>query len=255
MIDSVSHDTSEVLAVTKLDGASSQSPWPDKGDAIGIESYENTKVDHGDDDTADVTGERQDSAKVVATEVGVVKADNQDVLHETINDELLAEVDGALDRRPAQHPQLSIDDPSGHADTASRGQYGTSANCSSLYVRSQNTKGDKKSWTLEATRNLPVSEKGAQHVEDHNDYLHGFQVALELRAKKLGWPEHEQLAAVNTAKMGEEARKKVIDGKHYLNIGYDLVDQLLRDLETTKSRARASSGPLGANQYGNQAAE
>ncbi|TVY75144.1 hypothetical protein Focb16_v005563 [Fusarium oxysporum f. sp. cubense] len=38
--------------------------------------------------------------------------------------------------------------------------------------------------------------------------------------------------------MGEEARKKVIDGKYYLNIGYDLVDQLLRDLETVKSRAK-----------------
>ncbi|KAK7575152.1 hypothetical protein V3481_017117 [Fusarium oxysporum f. sp. vasinfectum] len=38
--------------------------------------------------------------------------------------------------------------------------------------------------------------------------------------------------------MGEEARKKVIDGKYYQNIGYDLVDQLLRDLETVKSRAK-----------------
>ena len=30
----------------------------------------------------------------------------------------------------------------------------------------------------------------------------------------------------------------MIDGKYFLDIGYDLVDQLLRDLETAKTKAK-----------------
>ncbi|EMT73750.1 hypothetical protein FOC4_g10000809 [Fusarium odoratissimum] len=245
MTDSVSQDTSEVLAVTELDGASSQSPRPDKGDAVGIESHENTKVDDSDDNIATITGERQDSANAVATEVEVVKIDNQDALHDPekiirqhercsiTNDQLVAEVKGIYDALATVEKEcIEADDgqmPWTDAETVRL-----------WYVKAQKdaTKGDKKPWTLESAKDLPVSEKTAPHVGDPEDYLHGFQVALELRAKKLGWPEYNKLAAVNVAEIGEEAHKKVIAGKHYLDIGYDLVDQLLRDLETAKSRTK-----------------
>ncbi|EXL65746.1 hypothetical protein FOPG_18047 [Fusarium oxysporum f. sp. conglutinans race 2 54008] len=272
MTDSVSQDTSEVLAVTELDGASSQSPRPDKGDAVGIESHENTKVDDSDDNIATVTGERQDSANAVATEVEVVKTDNQDALHDPekmirqhetcpiTNDQLVAEVKGIYDALatvekecieaddgqmpwtdgPLHIPDYLLTIPEAKLILLQKGNMNPAETVRLWYVKAQKdaTKGDKKPWTLESAKDLPVSEKTAPHVGDPEDYLHGFQVALELRAKKLGWPEYNKLAAVNVAEIGEEAHKKVIAGKHYLDIGYDLVDQLLRDLETAKSRTK-----------------
>ncbi|KAK2469476.1 hypothetical protein H9L39_18935 [Fusarium oxysporum f. sp. albedinis] len=272
MTDSVSQDTSEVLAVTELDGASSQSPRPDKGDAVGIESHENTKVDDSDDNKATVTGERRDSANAVATEVEVVKTDNQDALHDPekmirqhetcpiTNDQLVAEVKGIYDALatvekecieaddgqmpwtdgPLHIPDYLLTIPEAKLILLQKGNMNPAETVRLWYVKAQKdaTKGDKKPWTLESAKDLPVSEKTAPHVGDPEDYLHGFQVALELRAKKLGWPEYNKLAAVNVAEIGEEAHKKVIAGKHYLDIGYDLVDQLLRDLETAKSRTK-----------------
>lgn len=82
-----------------------------------------------------------------------------------------------------------------------------------------------------------VSAKSATRLGSPDDYLHGFQVALELRAKELEWPECEELAARTMAEIGEDGRKKVIDGKYFLDIGYELVDQLLRDLEIAKETA------------------
>ncbi|KAG7408660.1 hypothetical protein Forpe1208_v012333 [Fusarium oxysporum f. sp. rapae] len=272
MTDSVSQDTSEVLAVTELDGASSQSPRPDKGDAVGIESHENATVDDSDDNIATVTGERQDSANAVATEVEVVKTDNQDALHDPekmirqhetrpiTNDQLVAEVKGIYDALatvekecievddgqmpwtdgPLHIPDYLLTIPEAKLILLQKGNMNPAETVRLWYVKAQKgaTKGDKKPWTLESAKDLPVSEKTAPHVGDPEDYLHGFQVALELRAKKLGWPEYNKLAAVNVAEIGEEAHKKVIAGKHYLDIGYDLVDQLLRDLETAKSRTK-----------------
>ncbi|KAH8744739.1 hypothetical protein F5883DRAFT_588851, partial [Diaporthe sp. PMI_573] len=56
-------------------------------------------------------------------------------------------------------------------------------------------------------------------VPSPEDCLHGFTVALEVRAKAEEWPEHEELAALTTAEIGEEGRKKVMGGKHVLAIG------------------------------------
>lgn len=58
----------------------------------------------------------------------------------------------------------------------------------------------------------------------------------EGRGKELGWPEYEELAALTTAEVGEEGRQKVIDGQYFLDIGYELVDQLLRDFESAKEK-------------------
>jgi len=76
-------------------------------------------------------------------------------------------------------------------------------------------------------------------VPSPEDYLHGFTIALELRAKAEEWPEHEELAALATAEIGEEGRKKVIDGKYILDIGKQLVDKLLRDVVTAEENAKA----------------
>ena len=81
-----------------------------------------------------------------------------------------------------------------------------------------------------------VSEKAAQ-VPSLEECLHGFLVALELRAKTDEWPEHEELAALTTAEMGEEGRKKVIDGEYLLAVGREVVDQLVRDLEVATAKA------------------
>ncbi|KLP18061.1 Uncharacterized protein LW94_12048 [Fusarium fujikuroi] len=272
MTDSVSQDTSEVLAVTELDDASSQSPRPDTGDAVGFESHENTKADHSDDNIAAATSKRQDSANALAIEVEVVEPDSQNALHDPenivrqyemrpiTNDQHVAELYGtyaALVRvenkcievdheqilwtgGPPNIPSYLLMLPGYILELLQKGNMKPAQTVCLWYVKDQQgaTNGDKKPWTLKATKDLPMSEKAALPVGDPNDYLHGFQVALELRAKKLGWPEYEQIAAVNAAKMGEEARKKVIDDKHYLNIGDDLVEQLLRDFESAKSRAK-----------------
>jgi len=76
-------------------------------------------------------------------------------------------------------------------------------------------------------------------VPSPEDYLHGFTVALEVRAKAEEWPEHKELAALTTAEIGKEGRKKVMGGKHVLAIGKKLVDKLLRDVETAKVNAKA----------------
>ncbi|ENH75333.1 hypothetical protein FOC1_g10000814 [Fusarium oxysporum f. sp. cubense race 1] len=156
MTDSVSHDTSEVLAVTELDGASSQSPRPDKGDAVDIESHENTKVNDSDDDTATIK-----------------QPETRPITH----DQLVAEVKG-------------------------------------IYA------------------GLGMVEKKCIEVDDGQ--MPWTDGPPDIPSYLLTIPE----AMLILLKMGEEARKKVIDGKYYLNIGYDLVDQLLRDLETVKSRAK-----------------
>jgi hypothetical protein len=61
-------------------------------------------------------------------------------------------------------------------------------------------------------------------------------VALELRAQEYGWPESKELA-LNAAEIGEEGRKKAMDGQYFLDIGYELVDRLLRDFETAQTKA------------------
>lgn len=138
-----------------------------------------------------------------------------------------------------------------------------------IKVQKDATEGDNKPSTLGSTKDLPatpgdlsttpdnlpttlqdcpttseedsahphVSEKTAPRVGSPEDYLRGFRVALQLRAKEHGWPEHKELAALNAAEIGEEGRKKVMDGQYFLDIGYELVDQFLRDLETAKAKA------------------
>jgi hypothetical protein len=107
--------------------------------------------------------------------------------------------------------------------------------------------GYKKPSTPEATEDLPtnpeeasarphVSEKAAQ-VPSFEECLHGFLVALKSRAKIDEWPKHEELAALTTAEMGEEGRKKVIDGEYLLTIRREVVDQLVRDLEVVEAKA------------------
>ena len=66
--------------------------------------------------------------------------------------------------------------------------------------------------------------------------LSAFQVALELRAKELEWPECLELAKLTIEEIGEEGRKMVIDRDGLLDIGYDLVDRLLRDMETAAEK-------------------
>ncbi|KAH0829997.1 hypothetical protein AYO21_11516 [Fonsecaea monophora] len=99
---------------------------------------------------------------------------------------------------------------------------------------------DSAAATSEETLSHPhVSEKITPQVGTPEDYLHGFQVALESRAKELGWPEYEEIAAATTAEIGDEGRQKVIDGKYFLALGYELVDQILRDLESAKEKEAA----------------
>ena len=86
-----------------------------------------------------------------------------------------------------------------------------------------------RAWYSTVHKDAIVGEK-----ESSDDYLDGFQVALELRIKELGWPEYEEIAARTTEKIGEEGRQKVIDEKHFLTIGYNLADQLLRELKSVK---------------------
>ncbi|KAK7575153.1 hypothetical protein V3481_017118 [Fusarium oxysporum f. sp. vasinfectum] len=172
-----------------LDGASSQSPRPDKGDAVGIESHENTKVDHSDDDIAAVTGERQDPANAVDTEVEVVKADNRDALHDPekitrqhetrpiTNDQLVAEVNGiyaalaTVEKKcikvdhsqmpwtdgPPNIPSCLLTIPEAMLKLLQEGNMKPAQTVRLWYVRAQKgaTKGDKKPWTLEATKDLP----------------------------------------------------------------------------------------------------
>ncbi|KAH7025232.1 uncharacterized protein B0I36DRAFT_417372 [Microdochium trichocladiopsis] len=273
--DSVAHDTPEVPVVTELGGASSQSPRPVKNDAAGIKSHENTKVDDTEADTATVTGKEQDSAKVVATEVQTVKADKQNpqLDPETMikqletrpisQDQLVAEVKGIyagllmVESKCIEVDNGQMPPEDGPLDVT---KY--------LYIKAQKdaTKEDKKPSTPESTKNLPATsqdlsatpgdssttpEEDSAHLPAHSDvsgktaplvgspedYLRAFRVALELYAKADGWPEYEQLAAVNAAEIDEDDRKKVIDGKYYLDIGNHLVNQLLRDLETAKTKA------------------
>ena len=116
-----------------------------------------------------------------------------------------------------------------------------------LRVQEDVPEGYKKPSTPEATEDSPtnpeeasarphVSEKATQ-VPSFEECLHGFLVALESRAKTDEWPEHEELAALTTAEMGEEGRKKVIDGEYLLAIGREVVDKLVRDLEVVEAKA------------------
>ncbi|KAF5973452.1 Telomerase-binding EST1A [Fusarium coicis] len=100
----------------------------------------------------------------------------------------------------------------------------------------------------EASSHPHASEKITPQVGSPEDYRHGFQVALESRAKELGWPEHEEIAAATTAEIGEEGRQKVMDGKYFLAIGYELVEQILRDLEMAKERAEKKAAEAKAEQ-------
>ncbi|KAF6528258.1 hypothetical protein HZS61_008560 [Fusarium oxysporum f. sp. conglutinans] len=89
----------------------------------------------------------------------------------------------------------------------------------------------------EASAYPQASEKTAPQVGSDDDYLHGFQVALENRAKELGWHEYQDIAELTTAEIGEEGRQKVINEKRFLAIGYELVDQFLQDFESIKEKA------------------
>lgn len=104
--------------------------------------------------------------------------------------------------------------------------------------------GDKRPSTPEATVGSPttpkeasahphVSKKAAQ-VPSLEECLYGFLMALKLRAKTDEWPEHEELAALTTAEIGEEGRKK---GEYLLAVGREVVDQLVRDLEVAAAKA------------------
>lgn len=73
-------------------------------------------------------------------------------------------------------------------------------------------------------------------------------MALELRVKELGLPEYEELAALTTAEIGEEGRRKVIDGKYFLDIGYKLVNQLLQDFETAEKKAKKKAAEAKVEQ-------
>ncbi|KAI2606638.1 hypothetical protein GGR54DRAFT_652322 [Hypoxylon sp. NC1633] len=83
----------------------------------------------------------------------------------------------------------------------------------------------------EASSHPHASEKITPHVGSPEDYLHGFQVALESRAKELGWPEYDEIAAATTAEIGEEGRQKI-----------------LRDLESAKEKAEKEAAEAEAEQ-------
>jgi len=100
----------------------------------------------------------------------------------------------------------------------------------------------------EAPSHPHVSDKTAPQVCSPDDYLHGFQVALELRAKELEWPEHEELVALTAAEMGEEGRKKVMDERYFLDIGYELVNQFLQDFETAKPKVEKKAAEARAEE-------
>ncbi|KUI64505.1 hypothetical protein VM1G_00671 [Cytospora mali] len=103
--------------------------------------------------------------------------------------------------------------------------------------------------TPESSENLPTAReaastrphvpvKAALRVPSPEECLHGFSMALELRAKAEEWPKHEEFAVLTTANSGEDDCKKTIDGNYLLTIGARLVDNLLRDLETAKANAK-----------------
>lgn len=100
----------------------------------------------------------------------------------------------------------------------------------------QSTASDNQLTTPEVSADSYVSEKSSPPVPSLKDCLSAFQVALELRAKELEWPESLELAKLTIEEIGEEGRKMVIDRNGLLDIGYDLVDRLLRDMETAAEK-------------------
>ncbi|KAH6980502.1 hypothetical protein EDB80DRAFT_626217, partial [Ilyonectria destructans] len=256
--------------MTKLDSASSQSPRPDENDAVGIESHENTKADDTEDGIATVTGREQDSANAVATEIQTVKADNQDPLLDpefiikqldtrpVSQEQLVAEVKGIYagltvveskcieaDRNhmPPNDGPLDVTKyllmiPNAKLILLQDGNMYPEGAVRTWFtkVRKDATEGDTKPSTLKSTKESPATPTAPQ-AGSPKDYQHGFQVALESRAKEHKWPEYEEIATHNAAEISEEDRKKVMGGQYFLDFGYELVDQFLHDLETAKAKA------------------
>ncbi|KIW76815.1 hypothetical protein Z517_09259 [Fonsecaea pedrosoi CBS 271.37] len=264
MTDSVIHHTSD---------ASSQSPplSPDGNGSVSIGSHEKTKVDDDtEDETATVTGHEQYSSNaVVAKEVQTVKANNQDP--SPFDSQPGPEMKKQLDTRPISQEQLVDEVKLIYAGLAM-----VERKCIELVsnlmpptdgplditkyllmipesklvlLQSSETRPNRtvRTWYLKVHKDAAegdqkpshphVSEKTTPQVGTPEDYLHGFQVALEARAKELGWPEYKEIAAATTAEIGDEGRQKVLDGKYFLAIGYELVDQILRDLESAREKA------------------
>ena len=269
------YSTSELTVTTELGGASSQSPRPDENDAVGIESHENTQADDTEDETVTMIRQPKIhpmSLEQLVTEVktiytGLVMLENKLI---EIHDNHSLPPNAPLDvtRYLLMIPEarlILLQDRNMRPD----------ATVWNWFFKAQKdaTGKDKKPSPLESTKDLPatpgdlsttrstttdylpttlrdcpatpeevpaypdVSAKtAAPQVCKPEYYLHGFLVALELRAKELEWPEYEELVARTTAEIGEEGRNKVMDQKYFLNIGYDLVDQLLRDLEAAKAK-------------------
>jgi len=101
----------------------------------------------------------------------------------------------------------------------------------------QSTAADNQLTTPEeVSAGSHVSEKGSPQVPNLKDCLSAFQVALELRARELELPESLKLAKLTIEEIGEEGRNMVIDRNGLLDIGYNLVDRLLQDVETAAEK-------------------